>query len=329
MKVVAGELNKLTDSMADSLNDFPPGEPCEWPIEVDEDGQQADDTTTDSDIDEAGDVVCEGDVDDGSSINSELVDESLIAPEGEPAVEIVALTEEACGEGGVVGLREVDAAELLAMEKAQSLYYRALTTAKDSYVEASQHRARLQAEVKEAKEEEAERLEAIDSIEARGWHYFLPSKKPAAAPVSAPSTDGPLIPSHESTLPPPQPEHSAESPLSPQAGVSGASDQAPPASGFRDDWESVDIAALNLKPSLATLLREAGYDTIGKLEALRGKFEGLLSIDGVGRAKADAIEDALLGWLSKNRDAAVLSAAKEKAVAGEGLALEMAAQGQD
>ena len=28
-KLIAGELNRLTDSMADSLNDFPPGEPCE------------------------------------------------------------------------------------------------------------------------------------------------------------------------------------------------------------------------------------------------------------------------------------------------------------
>lgn len=319
MKVIAGELNRLTDSMADSLNDFPPGEPCEWPIEVDD---NTDDTTDDSDIDEAGDVVCEGDVDDGSAVNSELVeivDESLIAPEGEPAVEIVALTEEACGEEGVIGLGEVDAVELLAMEKAQHLYHRAFTAAKDSYVAASQYRVQLQADVKEAKDEEAKLLEEIGRIENRGWRYYLP-EKPKPATTNATTTTAPAIPSHESTLPPP------EAPFSPQAGVSGANDHPAPPAG---DWQVVDIAALNLKKSLATRLREAGHDTIGKLEKLRGQFEGLLSIDGVGRAKADEIEEALLGWLSRNRDAAVLSAAKEKAVAGEGLALEMAAQGQD
>lgn len=325
---IARQLNTIIHNIKTGDPHGPAGEPCEWPIASDDDEQASDepptdDTTTDSDIDEAGDVVCEGDIDDGSAVNSELVeivDESLVAPEGEPAVEIVALTEEACGEGG-----DSEAEEAMQRARAVGLYEHALAAAKDRYVEASQRRVQLQDSVKTAKEWEAERLEDINTIEARGWHAFLPAKKsaPSTGATNTTTTTTPAIPSHESTLPPP------EAPFSPQAGVSGASDQAPPASGFRDDWESVDIAALNLKKSLATRLREAGHDTIGKLEKLRGQFEGLLSIDGVGRAKADEIEEALLGWLSRNRDAAVLSAAKEKAVAGEGLALEMAAQGQD
>lgn len=334
-KIIAGELNKLTDSMADSLSDFPPGEPCEWPIEVDD---TTDDTTTDdSDIDEAGDVVCEGDVDDGSAINSELT-----PPEGPAAVEIPALAGEACGEKGEsfcpppekMGVVEAMpgyelTADAVARAKAEYLYEQALNTANACYVAASQRRAKLQEAVKSAKKEEVEQLEVVSNIEARGWQAFLPAKKSApttGATTNTTTTATPVIPSHESTLPPPQPEHSAESPSSPQAGVSGANDHPAPPAG---DWQVVDIAALNLKKSLATRLREAGHDTIGKLEKLRGQFEGLLSIDGVGRAKADEIEEALLGWLSRNRDAAVLSAAKEKAVAGEGLALEMAAQGQD
>lgn len=330
-KILAGHLNAyIAKTIDDPTKIVPAGEVCEWPL-VD---------VVAPDVDAITKELQEWPGDEPEGLpTGELpttIDDLLgVAPEGPAAVEIVALADgeggeanaagaEACGEVGVVGLREVDAAELLAMEKAQHLYHRDFTAAKDSYVAASQYRVQLQADVKEAKDEEAKLLEEIGRIENRGWRYYLPEKpKSVATSTGATTADSPAIPSHESTLPPPQP---AESPSSPQAGVSGANDHPAPPAG---DWQAVDIAALNLKKSLATRLREAGHDTIGKLEKLRGQFEGLLSIDGVGRAKADEIEEALLGWLSKNRDAAVLSAAKEKAVAGEGLALEMAAQGQD
>lgn len=357
---IARQLNTIIHNIKTGDPHGPAGEPCEWPIASDDDEQASDepptdDTTTDSDIDEAGDVICAGDVDDGSAINSELT-----PPEGPAAVEIVALCDkqaqltpadestinrleinilepavpaEACGEVGVVGFGEAVAAmseeftvSMATRRDAERLYEQSLSTAKDWYVRASQHRADLQSAVKSAKSEEAERLETINTIEARGWQAFMPAKKSApttAAPASDSTSTTPAFPSPDTTLPPP------EAPFSPQAGVSGANDHPAPPAGAVGDWQSIDIAALNLKKSLATRLREAGHDTIGKLEKLRGQFEGLLSIDGVGRAKADEIEEALLGWLSRNRDAAVLSAAKEKAVAGEGLALEMAAQGQD
>jgi hypothetical protein len=322
-----------------------------------------DDTTDDSDINPDGDVQCDGDIDDGSAVNSEIAGEDLLgeAPAGDAAVEIVALCDKqagftpadestvnqfevnvlepavpaaACGERGVVGAppcidmgEVVDAYEAaVARSCAESLYEQSLNTAKDWYVKASQHRARLQLAVKAAKEEEAERLEVVDNIEARGWQYFLPSKKPAAAPVSASSTDGPQIPSHESTLPPP------ELPPSPQAGVSGANDSGLAAGPFRPDWQSASIDELKLKKSLTTRLKEAGYETIGKLEAVRAKFEGLLSIDGVGRAKADEIEESLLGWLTKNRDSSAINEVREKnraaSVAQENVSLEQAAQSQ-
>jgi hypothetical protein len=315
-KLIAGELNKLTDSMADSLNDFPPGEPCEWPIESFDD-EEGDDLNADGDVECAADGEIATDDDD-------LLGEP---PAGDAAVEIVAIAEgeaavpaEACGEEGVV-----EADDMARESKARYLFNEHLGRAKDRYVSASQYRTRLQDDVKNAKKTESELLDEVTAIENRGWQYFLPSKaKPAAAANEAPV---PSIPSHESTLPPP------EAPLSPQAGVSGANDSpASPAGGYHSDWQAVDIAALNLPKSLTTKLRGAGHDTIGKLEALRGTFEGLLSIAGVGRTKADAIEEALLGWLTKNRDSSAINEVREKnraaMVAGESVALEMAAQGQ-
>lgn len=80
------------------------------------------------------------------------------------------------------------------------------------------------------------------------------------------------------------------------------------------DWRSVPLTVLALKPALEGRLMEAGYDTIGKLEDLRAagnaKGVGLRSIKGIGDSKVTEIEDAVIAWLSENRDAAVLAAAK-------------------
>ena len=87
-------------------------------------------------------------------------------------------------------------------------------------------------------------------------------------------------------------------------------------------WRSESILSLNLKTTIADKLIEAGYNTIGKLEDLRADTfaGGLKSIKGIGQAKADAIEDAILNWLSKNRDRAVLAAAGAGANAVEEVA---------
>lgn len=344
-KILAGHLNAyIANTIDDPTKIVPAGASCEWPL--------ADEPK----VEVAGGASAD------SFANPEFVHESLVAPAGptdefpnlvpladgqaDPAaVEIPALAGEACGGEGVVEVENLEAGyiddsgkfvplaeaeETFRRARAIGLYEHALSAAKDRYVSASQHRVQLQGEVKAAKDEEAERLEEINTIEARGWQAFLPAKPKLNVVTSTPAAaenPAPSIPSPPSTLPPP------EAPFSPQAGVSAANDHpAPPAGGYHSDWQAVDIAALNLPKSLTTKLREAGHDTIGKLEALRGTFEGLLSIAGVGRTKADAIEEALLGWLTKNRDSSAINEVREKnraaMVAGESVALEMAAQGQ-
>lgn len=331
-KILAGRLNAyIANTIDDPTKIVPAGKSCEWPmVEVVAPDIDAITKELQEWPGEEPEGLPSGELHTTASDLLATDEDDLLGepPAGDAAVEIVAIAEgeaasaEACGEEGVVeAVLGPTADDYLARTLAETRYEESLARAKDLYVQASQHRARLQANVKAAKDEEAERLDEIDLIESRGWQYFLPSKaKPAAA---ANETPAPSIPSHESTLPPP------EAPLSPQAGVSEANDSPAPPAG---DWQSVDIAALNLPKSLTTKLREAGHDTIGKLEALRGTFEGLLSIAGVGRTKADAIEEALLGWLTKNRDSKEINEVREKnraaMVAGESVALEMAAQGQ-
>jgi len=82
-----------------------------------------------------------------------------------------------------------------------------------------------------------------------------------------------------------------------------ASDPAPAAA---DAWRSRPTSELGLPPKLIEKLADNGIETIGALEDQRAAFKGLRGIKGIGEAKADAIEDAVLAWLSKNRDAWVV-----------------------
>lgn len=81
-----------------------------------------------------------------------------------------------------------------------------------------------------------------------------------------------------------------------------------------DAWRSVSIDQLGLPAKLCDKLRENDIATIGQLEDLRGRAgiagAGLRSIKGIGKAKVDAIEDAVISWLSRGPHAAALQGAK-------------------
>ena len=85
-----------------------------------------------------------------------------------------------------------------------------------------------------------------------------------------------------------------------------------------ESWAAVPTNLLGLEEikGLGAKKLEAILDecpTLGKLEAVRGGEDGLMSLPGVGRKMADAIEEVILNWLSRNRDAEVLNAAADGA----------------
>lgn len=76
-----------------------------------------------------------------------------------------------------------------------------------------------------------------------------------------------------------------------------------------DPWREVEITeALSLTPKQIDILAEAGIDTVGKFEDLRAG-NGLVSLDGIGPATADKLEEMMLDWLTENRDKEVLAGA--------------------
>lgn len=325
MAAAARELNAAIKNQMDANEEIPAGEPCEWPI------------------DDPQEPSLEGQDDGNASGIAEPTEQAPL-----PADAAADAAGEACGEVGVAASLEaagiavadapvapVESAEdraariKLAREVAEADYRRQYQAASEDYIQASAECAGAEVSLKEAKAAKKDAWVVLEALRNRGPRYLpLIDAAEAAKQQSgdtAATTTAPAFPSHD-PLPPPV----AESSHLPQAGEPEANSEAAEAAAAPParDWQTVSIDELGLPPKLAERIREAGCPTIGKLESLRGSFEGLKSIAGIGQAKADQIEEAVLGWLSRNRDASTLSAAKEAAVAGEAVALEAAAQGQ-
>lgn len=97
-------------------------------------------------------------------------------------------------------------------------------------------------------------------------------------------------------------------------GDSATLDAQAPSEAVSDAWRDCTIAELGahgLRSSLVNRLAELGFDTIGKLEDLRAKIS-TGAVDrwpkGIGEAKITEIENAVVGWLTANRDAGVFGA---------------------
>ncbi len=104
----------------------------------------------------------------------------------------------------------------------------------------------------------------------------------------------------------------------------GSSRPAASANGSGDAWRSVPLSALNLPPKLTETLIEANAATIGQLEDLRGQISQAKAVwpKGIGVAKQTLIEDAVIAWLTANRDRAVFEEIHPAAVAGANDAVE-------
>lgn len=81
-----------------------------------------------------------------------------------------------------------------------------------------------------------------------------------------------------------------------------------------DAWRLPSINEIGLKPKLAETLLEAGIETIGMLEDLRADIsQGRKKWPkGIGNAKVTQIEDAVINWLSKNRDRSTIAEATDE-----------------
>jgi|GEM_PF-6899559 len=94
-----------------------------------------------------------------------------------------------------------------------------------------------------------------------------------------------------------------------------------PASEPTNAWRSVPLVGMPLEgikglgpKKIETLVRAC--PNMGEFEDLRGG-KGLTSLEGIGLALASELENAMMTWLAKNRDAAVIAAARGEAIPAE------------
>lgn len=86
-----------------------------------------------------------------------------------------------------------------------------------------------------------------------------------------------------------------------------------------DAWRKVSVESLGLPPKLAEKLAEDGLDTIGRLEDRRAEIsQGREKWPkGIGAAKVTLIEDAVIKWLTTNRDSQMFKPEAATAAATE------------
>lgn len=182
-------------------------------------------------------------------------------------------------------------------------YERKRVEATAEYVEASIERAKLEVALKAAKKDEKDALERVSKL----------------------IDDGPL-PLFDRPIKTISPE--AAAPATETAGNQAAEAEPTAPAVDPDAWKAAPIADLitcGLKEHIVTKLAEAGIDTIGRLESLRADISNGREKwpKGIGEAKITAIEDAVVGWLTSNRDRQVFAHA-----AGSDIALPTAEQWQ-
>ena len=154
--------------------------------------------------------------------------------------------------------------------------------------------------------------EALEKIVAGGWRAIkreMEAAGRAASVFSSPASagnhdDGEIVDGSFTVVDKPDSIYGTSATLDAQA----------PSEAVSDAWRDCTIAELGahgLRSSLVNRLAELGYDTIGKLEDLRAKIS-TGAVDrwpkGIGEAKITEIENAVVGWLTANRDAGVFGA---------------------
>ena len=179
------------------------------------------------------------------------------------------------------------------------------------YLALGMSRAKVAAKL--ASDEFAEEVERLEKIVAGGWRAIKREMEAAGkaasvfqGPTKADDTDisGEILDGSFTVFDKPDSIYGTSATLDAQA----------PSEAVSDAWRDCTIAELGahgLRSSLVNRLAELGYDTIGKLEDLRAKIS-TGAVDrwpkGIGEAKITEIENAVVGWLTANRDAGVFGA---------------------
>lgn len=293
------------------------------PFDTDEPGAAVEPTAADTatamlegDDGPEGGVDCDplGDYGDGLPVLDEtpvdieqptaLADEPepiIITPE-EMAADNAADTAEEVRSGGI-GLSAAETTVAVERYRARREFEEAVAAAKDRLVECTLEYADLKGKTKAAKDEQEEAVEKLSDLIARGWEAFRVAKP--QPPIAERVDDGSNDATGEPTT---LVESSGEAKNLTAEDIAAHLGYTP---NTDTSWRSRPITELSgsITPKIIERLQEDGIHTIGQLEDRRAKCYDNTGEwpKGIGKVKITAIEDALLDWLTANRDKAVFA----------------------
>lgn len=187
------------------------------------------------------------------------------------------------------------------------------------YVETSLEINNLQDEIEQAKSRlknliELQSHQAIELRHLRNDDQWQP-ELPLADPSTNPSTN-PQSPSAAAAI-----TAEASDDARPTSELPPKGDAPPAVAANGDDvsqdaWRTVSIDDLSLPFSITAKLIEDSISTLGQLEDLRGEISQRRQKwpKGIGLAKITLIEDAVVKWLTKNRDREAFAGVSQSAV---------------
>lgn len=172
---------------------------------------------------------------------------------------------------------------------AQRAYGETLREAENAYVELSLIRAKIQSDLKAAKEVEKEALERVQDIHDKGWQSFMRKEESGSAAGNVAAAE---ISQGGESIAVPGDVAALADPESTLAAVVAA------------DWRLVSIDELGLKGKFIDKLKDADAGTMGGLEDLRARAAANPLADvwpqGVGPKKIEAITNAHIEWMAKH-----------------------------
>lgn len=265
------------------------GEPRDWPVK---DGEESIELgEPDEVIEDAEPETVAVDVDGEVKPVDEIVQGEAATP---------AAPEPACGEKKclvseeiVVTFNQLDTAT----EQSQIEFEEEIAALEQIVIAAMLRRMDCEAKLKNAKSDEKAAAKELQAAKARG-------------PETLPLFEGQKSSNDELAATPSTTQATGEA--GPVASTETETGDTATIATVSDAWRAVSINELGLPPKLTERLVESGIATIGQLEDQRGKGSihgsGLREVEGIGAKKAEQIEDAVLNWLTINRDREALKA---------------------
>lgn len=257
-------------------------------------------STTEEVGQEAGEIIdgefeVEGDTD-GDDDESQFNDDDelqMLDENGNEIADTPPSEAESAAESEVPAEPTAETAKSARQNNAEADYANRVEHANRTFIRAALYRAKTEAEAKFAKAQEKAALEELQAIVERGPEHMplFDGMEPAKANKATEATEEA------------EPESASEVEAD---GEADATEIHQEEADKDESWRDVEVGELDLPSGIVNALIGANLETIGQLADFSAGDCQLIDIEGIGKAKAEKIENALEQfWAKRNESQSV------------------------